>query len=40
MKKLLAIALIALTLASCSTGYYNCVAYDAHPGGTRGNCSR
>jgi hypothetical protein len=40
MKKLLAIALIALTLASCGTGYYSCAAYSTHPGGTGGSCSR
>ena len=39
MKKLLAIALIALTLASCGTGYYSCAAYGTHPGGTGGSCS-
>ena len=40
MKKLLAIALIALTLASCGTGYYSCAAYSTHPGGRGGSCSR
>ena len=34
------LATLIMLMSSCSTGYYNCVAYDAHPGGTSGKCNK
>ena len=40
MKKVLVIALAAITLVGCGSSYSTCAAYAKHPGATGGKCSR
>ena len=40
MKKVLAIALAAITLVGCGSSYSACAAYAKHPGATGGTCGR
>ena len=40
MKKVLVIALVAITLVGCGSSFQACSAYAKHPGATNGKCSR